>query len=110
MWRDPIVEEIHRFREAHAKSLKYDLKLIFQQLKAEEKASGRIFVRLSSTEPSMARYLREKRDAVPKSSCWSEEDEQEMERWRETLREVRRQENGRYEMLEGENTRDGGCI
>ena len=30
MQPDPIVEELHRLREAHAKSLNFDLKAIFQ--------------------------------------------------------------------------------
>ena len=109
MTRDPIVEEIHRFRASHVESMNFDLKAIFQQLKEEEKASGRTFIRLSNFEPPKARQHREERDAPPKPR-WTEEDEKEMEQFRETLREVRRQENGRYEMLEGENTLDGGCI
>ena len=109
MTLDPIVEEIHRFRASHVESMNFDLKAIFQQLKEEEKASGRTFIRLSTFEPLKARQHREERDAPPKSR-WTEEDEEEMERFRETLREVRRQENGWYEMVEGENTVDGGCI
>ena len=108
MQPDPIVEELHRFREAHAESMNYNLKAIFQQLKEEEQASGRSFIRLSTFEPPKAKQLREQRDAPPKQ--WTKEDEIEMEEFRETLREVRQQENGRYAMLEGENTLDGGCI
>ena len=113
MSRDPIVEELHRFREAHAKAMNYDLKAIFRQLKEEENASGRTFVRLSTSEPRKAQRLREEREAalVPTAKKqWTAEDEAEMEEFRETLRDVRRQENGRYDMLEGENTREGGCI
>lgn len=113
MPNDPIVEEIHRFRESHAKAMNYDLKAIFRQLKEEEKASGRTFVRLCQSEPLKARSLREQRAAalmpVAKTQTIAM-DEAEMEDFRETLREMRRQENGRYNMLEGENTRDGGCI
>jgi hypothetical protein len=29
MWEDPVLEELHRIREDHAKSLNYDFKAIF---------------------------------------------------------------------------------
>ena len=37
---DEIVEEIRRRRQAHAKSLGYDLKRIVEDLQRQEKASG----------------------------------------------------------------------
>ncbi|MFM9962724.1 MAG: hypothetical protein ACKV2Q_16050 [Planctomycetaceae bacterium] len=64
MFRDLIVEELHRFREAHAKAMNYDLRAIFRQLKEEESKSGRTFVRLSTSEPWKARRLREQREAA----------------------------------------------
>jgi hypothetical protein len=45
MWQDPIVEEVRRVRDALAASFNYDLDLIFENIKAEEKASGRKTVR-----------------------------------------------------------------
>nr|VFK03914.1 MAG: hypothetical protein BECKH772B_GA0070898_103893 [Candidatus Kentron sp. H]VFK04119.1 MAG: hypothetical protein BECKH772A_GA0070896_103833 [Candidatus Kentron sp. H]VFK06978.1 MAG: hypothetical protein BECKH772C_GA0070978_103873 [Candidatus Kentron sp. H] len=41
MWRDPIVEEIHKIREEHAARFNYDLEAIYQDLKRLERASGR---------------------------------------------------------------------
>ena len=46
MTRDPLVDEIRRVREAHAKKFAYDLDAIFDDLKAQERASRRKFVRL----------------------------------------------------------------
>jgi hypothetical protein len=37
MWEDPIVEEIHRYREAHAKKFNYDMWAIYEDIKAKEK-------------------------------------------------------------------------
>jgi len=41
MWEDTIVEEIREIRQAHAQQYKYDLRAIFNALKAEERQSGR---------------------------------------------------------------------
>ncbi len=39
MWQDPIVEEIHQYREARAKKFNYDLWAMYEDLKAGEKQS-----------------------------------------------------------------------
>jgi hypothetical protein len=39
MWQDPIVEEIHQYREAHAKKFNYDLWAMYEDLKIREKQS-----------------------------------------------------------------------
>lgn len=36
MWEDKIVKEIHRIRDEYAKSLNYDLRLIFADLRKKE--------------------------------------------------------------------------
>ncbi len=41
MWKDTIIEELHQFREEHAKKFNYDLKAIFDDLKTQEKHSTR---------------------------------------------------------------------
>jgi len=41
MYKDEIVEEIHRYREEYAKSFNYDLKAIFDDLREKQIASGR---------------------------------------------------------------------
>jgi hypothetical protein len=38
VWKDPIVEDLHIFREAYAKKFNYDLDAIFEDLKLYEKA------------------------------------------------------------------------
>jgi hypothetical protein len=46
MYKDPIVEEIHKYREEYAKSLNYDLKAIFDDIRKKQIASGRKFIKL----------------------------------------------------------------
>lgn len=43
MWRDPIVEEVRKIREAHARKFNYDLQAIYRDIKEREKSSGREF-------------------------------------------------------------------
>jgi hypothetical protein len=38
-WRDPIVEEVRRARDAYAKQFNYDLDAIYRDLKAKERQS-----------------------------------------------------------------------
>ena len=47
MWKDEVVEEIHRIREEYAKSFSYDLNAIFQDLRKKQQESGREVVNLS---------------------------------------------------------------
>ncbi len=44
---DPIVAEVRRIRHEHAAQFKYDLDLIANDLKAQEKASGRSYIILT---------------------------------------------------------------
>lgn len=44
MQDDPIVKEVRRVREAYAARFNYDLEAIFQDLKRQERESGRTFV------------------------------------------------------------------
>lgn len=46
MWKDPIVEEIHKFREEHAKKFNYNLEAIFKDLKEKERKGGRNIISL----------------------------------------------------------------
>jgi len=46
MWTDPIVEEIHQIRLAHAERCNFDLRLIFNDLKEHEKKNKRRVVTL----------------------------------------------------------------
>lgn len=40
MWKDEILEEIHKYREEHAKSFNYDIKAIFKDLQSKPVPSG----------------------------------------------------------------------
>ena len=44
MWKDSIIEELHQFREEHAKKFNYDLKTIFDDLKVQERKSTKNIV------------------------------------------------------------------
>ena len=46
MWKDPIVEELHRLRREHAKRFNYDLKAIFEDLAREQDSGGHEVVTL----------------------------------------------------------------
>jgi hypothetical protein len=45
-WRDPIVEEIHRFREEWAAKFDYDLEKMYQELKRLEQEDDGLYVTL----------------------------------------------------------------
>ncbi len=53
---DPIVDEVRRFRDAHAARFNYDLDAIFRDIKEQEKMSGLKFVSYPPrrTEPTEA--------------------------------------------------------
>ncbi len=46
MWTDPIVEEIHQIRFAHAEKFKFDLRAIYDDLKKHESANSQRVVAL----------------------------------------------------------------
>ena len=52
MYRDLIVEEVRKAREAYAQSLDHDLDAICQDLKDKERKSGRKTVSLPPKRPS----------------------------------------------------------
>lgn len=45
MLEDPIVSEVRKAREEHARRFGYDLDAIFRDLKAQEKQSGKRYSR-----------------------------------------------------------------
>ena len=47
MYKDPIVEEIHRIREEYSRSFNHDLKALFADLQKQQAESGRKVVNLS---------------------------------------------------------------
>ena len=49
--RDPIVEEIRRIRQEHAKKFNFDLDAIFEDLKQKERNSAREVVRREPRPP-----------------------------------------------------------
>lgn len=57
MWKDEIVEEIHRIREEYAKSFNYDLDAIFADLRKKQSESGREVVSLSPKRSLTTRWI-----------------------------------------------------
>ena len=57
MWKDEIVEEIHRIREEYAKSFNYDLDAIFADWQKKQSASGREVVSLSPKRSLTTRWI-----------------------------------------------------
>ena len=62
MWKDEIVEEIHRIREEYAKSFNYDLNAIFADLRKKQEESGREVVNLSRKPGLTTRWSGRVRD------------------------------------------------
>jgi len=55
MWKDEIVEEIRKIRDAHAQKFNYDLKAIYLDLKEEERKSDMKFVSLTRKKKTQAK-------------------------------------------------------
>jgi hypothetical protein len=53
MWNDPIVEEVRKIRNEHAKKFNYDLEAIAADLKRQQKASKRKFVTFQPKKPTV---------------------------------------------------------
>ena len=50
MWKDSIVEDVRKVREEHAAKFNYNLDAIYQDLKKQEKRSGRKVVSLPAKQ------------------------------------------------------------
>lgn len=44
MWKDEVLEEIHKIREEHAKIFNYDLQAICDDLRKKQAKSGRLLI------------------------------------------------------------------
>lgn len=53
MWNDPIVEEVRKTRDEHAKKFNYDLQAIVADLKKQQKVSKHKFVTLPPKKPTV---------------------------------------------------------
>lgn len=52
MWKDPIVEEVRKIRDQHAKAFNYDLRAIVDDLREHQTRTGRKYVRFEPRRPS----------------------------------------------------------
>ena len=62
MFRDEIVEEIHRIREEYSRSFNHNLKSIFADLQKQQAESGREVVTLSRKPGLTTRWSGRTRD------------------------------------------------
>ncbi|RKZ82586.1 MAG: hypothetical protein DRR19_20410 [Candidatus Parabeggiatoa sp. nov. 1] len=53
MWKDPIVEEIHRLRDQYASQFNYDIDLIFKDIQKRQTQLGK---KLVSFPPRTPKY------------------------------------------------------
>lgn len=53
MWKDSIVEEVRKVREAHASKFKYDLHAIFDDFKKQEKRGKQKVVSFSAKKSTL---------------------------------------------------------
>lgn len=51
MWQDPILEEIHKIREEHAKAFNYDLEAICDDLRRKQAESNRLIISIPLKPP-----------------------------------------------------------
>lgn len=51
MWNDPIVEEVRKIRDAHAREFNYDLHAICEDIRKQERRSRRKLVTLPPKRP-----------------------------------------------------------
>ena len=62
MWQDEILDEIHKFREEHAKSFNYDLDAMFADWQKRQSESGRQVVSLPPKQGLTNRWSRPTQD------------------------------------------------
>jgi hypothetical protein len=65
MWKDEIVEETRRQREAYAAKFSYDLEAIYQDLKKKELEGKRRTVALPRREPASPMTQRPAKPSAP---------------------------------------------
>lgn len=70
MWKDPIVEELRRFRDEHAARFNYDLDAIVKDLQESERTSGRQVV---SFAPKMYRRSLGQEEGEPVTTAESDQ-------------------------------------
>ncbi|MBR8829799.1 MAG: hypothetical protein N5P05_001246 [Chroococcopsis gigantea SAG 12.99] len=68
MFKDEIVEQIHRIREEYSESFNHDLKAIFADLQKEQAESGREVVSLCGKQTLAKRWSGRARDIHDDSS------------------------------------------
>lgn len=62
MWRNPIVEEIHRIREEYARQFDYDVHAICKDIQIKQADGGRKLVSFPARRPKSEQNNRPKMD------------------------------------------------
>lgn len=50
MWKDPIIEEIHKYREEYAKKFNYNIEAMMEDLRKRQDESERTIIRKNNTK------------------------------------------------------------
>jgi hypothetical protein len=53
MWRDPIVEEIHKIREEYARQFDFDIDAICNDIQLKQAESGRELISFPARKPKV---------------------------------------------------------
>jgi len=56
MWIDPLVEEIHQVRQAHAARFNYDLHAILNDFRQRQSQSGKTVVSFAKGRPQSSEF------------------------------------------------------
>lgn len=62
MWNDPIVDEVRKARDKHAKKFNYDLQAIAADLHKQQEASDKQFVNLPPRKPVVLPVVKADKD------------------------------------------------
>jgi hypothetical protein len=64
MWKDPIIEELQQQRDEYAKQFNYDLKAMFEDVKAQERQNTTNPIVSLSAQKRVVEELRNGRNSV----------------------------------------------
>lgn len=69
MWKDEIVEEVHRVREAYAAKFNYDLDAMVRDIQERERLSGRKVIAPPPKRPQPLLAVEESREEAPRKAA-----------------------------------------
>jgi hypothetical protein len=63
MWRDPIIEELHKIREDYARQFNFNIHAICKDIQEKQGQSGREIVSFPPRRPALPRALHREKSA-----------------------------------------------